>query len=84
MTPDMNTDLRTCPHSPVHRVYGGNPEYVCPECATEWVVAKAKGSSGDFIVRYTHFNSDGAIVSRWKKPLADGILVSVNRRTLAV
>ena len=79
----METDLKTCPYSPAHRVYGGNPEYVCSECATEWVVVKTKGSRGHFIVLYTHFNSEGNVISRWKQPLADGVLVSVNRRSLA-
>ncbi|SPF46934.1 hypothetical protein SBF1_3730003 [Candidatus Desulfosporosinus infrequens] len=80
----MGTRLKTCPHSPAHRVYGGYPEYVCSECATEWVVAKAKGSRGHFNVLYTHFNSEGKILSHWKKPLADDVLVSTNRRSLAI
>ena len=80
----VDTDLKTCPHSHKHRVYGGHPEYVCPECATEWVVTKTKGGRGHYNVIYTHFNSEGRIVSRWKKPLAEDIFVATSRRSLAV
>lgn len=79
----MDANLRTCPHSPAHRVYGGYPEYVCPECATEWVIAKAKGSRGRNVL-YTHFNSEGKVLSRWKEPLAEDVFVATNRRSLAV
>lgn len=65
----MDADLRTCPHSAAHRVYGGFPEYVCPECATEWVVIGGRGHAS---VLYTHFNADGNVVRRWKVPLERG------------
>ena len=80
----MSNSLRTCPHSPAHRVYGGHPEYVCPECSTEWVVAKAKGSKGRFNVHYTHFNSEGRVLRKWKEPLAENDFVATKRRSLAV
>jgi len=80
----MDTDLKTCPHSPYHRVYGGHPEYVCPECATEWVVTKTKGGRGRFNVLYTQFNSEGRVLSRWKEPLAEDVIVATSRRSLAV
>jgi hypothetical protein len=76
-------ELRICPHSPEHRVYGGHPVYVCVECSTEWVVAKAKDRRGRFNVLYTHFNSEGKVLERWKKPLDENVLVSTSKRSLA-
>lgn len=73
----MNVDLKVCPILSTHRVYGGFPEYVCPECGTEWRVIKRKGQAN---VHYTRFDADGKVIRKWMVPLEYGF---IKRRRLS-
>jgi len=66
----MDVNLKACPNSSSHQVYGGYPEYVCTECATEWITTYFKGQ---MTVRYTHFDENGKVLKRWRVPLEQGI-----------
>jgi uncharacterized Zn ribbon protein len=71
-------NLKVCPYSPSHVVYGGNPEYVCSDCATEWRIVEQKGRKS---VLYMHFNSKGEVIKKWKVPYLEG--VSQKKRRLS-
>jgi len=59
-------NLKRCPYSDKHRVYGGHPVFVCINCGTEWVVVNKNGKK---YVLYTHFGSDGDPIRIWRVPL---------------
>lgn len=59
-------DLKKCPFSDKHLVVGGNPEFVCTRCGTEWVIVRNKGHE---YVLYTHFNSHGEVIKKWREPI---------------
>lgn len=57
-------DLKICPHDKSHEVLGGYPVYVCTGCPVEWTISPSGKSA-----IYTHFDRNGEIVRKWKRPL---------------
>ncbi|SHN86555.1 hypothetical protein SAMN02745215_04662 [Desulfitobacterium chlororespirans DSM 11544] len=70
----MDNNFKICPNSPNHIVVGGFPEFVCTECATEWVLTNRLGKLS---ILYTQFNKEGNVVKRWRVPI-----VSVNDKKM--
>ena len=62
----MDNNFKICPNSPNHFVVGGFPEFVCTECATEWVLINRSGKSN---ILYTQFNMEGTVVKKWRVPI---------------
>lgn len=76
----MDANLKVCPNSPNHFVVGGFPEFVCTDCATEWVLTKCLGKSN---ILYTQFNKDGNVVRKWRVPISFNDKKTKRRRLTA-
>jgi hypothetical protein len=64
-------NLKKCPFSDKHQVFGGHPEYICVDCGTEWSLVNYRGQK---YILYIHFNSSGDTVKKWREKIKKGVV----------